>query len=451
MNIAMIHFRVGATDGVSLEMDKWKDSLEKLGHHVIYIAAEENNAKAHVIKEMSIYGEKHKTFFHNCYESLDDYERDVDLMHDIDHHADLIKTKLIQIIKNERIDLIIPNNVSSLGLNLAVGKAISDVIDETKVKVIYHHHDFYWERERYGHPTTPKVNEMLERYFPNTKHEATHCVINEIAKKEIKDRKNIDAIVIPNVFDFSQDLWKVDTYNKDLRERFNIKQNDIVFLQATRIEDRKAIELAIDTIEIFNRKLSSYVGMTLYNGKVITNDSKVYLILSGLNELKADKFKKLEEKINKASYDIKLINDIVESKRNEDITQKKYALWDIYTMCDFVTYPSILEGWGNQFIEAVFAKKPLLIYEYPVYLTDIKALGFDVVSLGDTHKVNDDQMVYVDHEIIEQAEIQISEILFDSTRYKDLTEKNFEIAKDKLSFKELRNILKNIISNKQIG
>ena len=34
MNIAMIHYRVGETDGVSLEMDKWKKVLEKNGHRV---------------------------------------------------------------------------------------------------------------------------------------------------------------------------------------------------------------------------------------------------------------------------------------------------------------------------------------------------------------------------------------------------------------------------------
>ena len=34
MNIAMTHFRVGETDGVSLEMDKWKTVLERNGHTV---------------------------------------------------------------------------------------------------------------------------------------------------------------------------------------------------------------------------------------------------------------------------------------------------------------------------------------------------------------------------------------------------------------------------------
>ncbi len=447
MNIAMIHFRVGATDGVSLEMDKWKDNLEKLGHHVIYIAGEAHLEEAFVIDEMSISKEKHKHLFHNCYESLDDYENGQALIDDVYNEAKIIKDKLVKIIEEQKIDLIIPNNVSSLGLNLGVGIAISDLIEETKIKVVYHHHDFYWERDRYAHPTTPKINEILNTYFPNTKLNATHCVINKIAQKEMKERKQIEAIVVPNVFDFSQPLWEIDEYNHDLRKNLNIKENDIVFLQATRIEDRKAIELAMDTIESVNQKLSTYIGKKLYNKKQVDESTKIHLLMPGLNELRRDKLDNLLSKTKKASYDIHFINDKVESKRNKKNNQKIYALWDIYPHADFVTYPSILEGWGNQFIEAMFAKKPILIYEYPVYLTDIKPLNFKVVSLGGTYALNRDYQVTVDQKIIEAASKQILDILFDEKMYQNLTEHNFEIASDKLSYERLRKDLKNIISN----
>ena len=33
--IALCHFRVGETDGVSLEMGKWRQVLERLGHEVV--------------------------------------------------------------------------------------------------------------------------------------------------------------------------------------------------------------------------------------------------------------------------------------------------------------------------------------------------------------------------------------------------------------------------------
>ncbi|MCZ7667463.1 MAG: hypothetical protein M5U34_09740 [Chloroflexi bacterium] len=39
-NIGMLHFKVGSTDGVSLEMDKWKLILEEMGHTVHYAAGD---------------------------------------------------------------------------------------------------------------------------------------------------------------------------------------------------------------------------------------------------------------------------------------------------------------------------------------------------------------------------------------------------------------------------
>ena len=49
---------------------------------------------------------------------------------------------------------------------------------------------------------------------------------------------------------------------------------------------------------------------------------------------------------------------------------------------DIVTFTSLWEGWGNQFIEGIFAMKPMVVYEYPVFKSDIKPEGYEVISLG---------------------------------------------------------------------
>jgi hypothetical protein len=55
MNIAMIHFRVGELDGVSLEMDKWRKILEeRYGHKVIYIAGTLGKSTGFSIPELSL-------------------------------------------------------------------------------------------------------------------------------------------------------------------------------------------------------------------------------------------------------------------------------------------------------------------------------------------------------------------------------------------------------------
>ncbi len=40
-------------------------------------------------------------------------------------------------------------------------------------------------------------------------------------------------------------------------------------------------------------------------------------------------------------------------------------------------------GFGNAFVEAVFAKKPIAVFEYPVFKADIKKEGYKTISFGD--------------------------------------------------------------------
>ena len=46
-----------------------------------------------------------------------------------------------------------------------------------------------------------------------------------------------------------------------------------------------------------------------------------------------------------------------------------------------VTYPSLYEGFGNAFLEAVYFHKPILVNRYSVYIVDIEPKGFEVVAM----------------------------------------------------------------------
>ena len=48
--------------------------------------------------------------------------------------------------------------------------------------------------------------------------------------------------------------------------------------------------------------------------------------------------------------------------------RKMYTLWDIYPHADFVTYPSLYEGFGNALLEAFYFKKPIMTNRYSIYV-----------------------------------------------------------------------------------
>ncbi|MFW5736836.1 MAG: glycosyl transferase family 1, partial [Halanaerobium sp.] len=116
MKIAMAHFRTGKTDGVSLEMDKWRFILEKMGHQVFYISG---TPEAEIqLEELFYKNEKNLKFVQNAYQELKDYDEEQELQTEIKAEAVLIAQKLEKNIKAAGIELLIPNNIFSLGWNL---------------------------------------------------------------------------------------------------------------------------------------------------------------------------------------------------------------------------------------------------------------------------------------------------------------------------------------------
>lgn len=249
MKIALVHFRAGETDGVSLEMAKWKRVLEKMGHDVFYISGDLYEVGGVQISTISMRNQVNLWIHRNAFEKLSVDEK----------FFIRIFQKYVQQIRSELeakappADIFIVNNIFSLGFNLAAAVAIDQYARENKVKVVGHHHDFYWERERYSNSQMGFVEKILDDYFPPKNSNMVHVTINNIARNELISRKGVNSFVIPNVFDFDQPQWVIDDYNRDLRGKLGISDKDFVLLHATRIVERKAIEIAMDFAEYLQK------------------------------------------------------------------------------------------------------------------------------------------------------------------------------------------------------
>ena len=437
-----MHYRIFETDGVSLEMEKWAKVLENQGHKVYFIGG--NETEDHLwLPSLNYIDEATKELNRSCYETLGNYS-EIGLEEEILRRSQEFSKEMIDLIKTYKIDTIIPNNIFSLGIHLHCAIGLYKAIEVTGIKVIGHHHDFYFEREYYGHPTTKFVARTLEQYYPPTTYEAMkHVVINSSAKDHLKARLGISGTVVPNVFDFEMPQWQVDDFNKDFRRSLGIKEEDIVLLQATRVTNRKAIELAIDVVARMNQTLyrRKLMATLLYDGRKFTEESKIILLLVGLHEGLDDYENKLIAHAQELGIEMLMNPEVVGNERGIVEGSKMYSLWDAYTSCDFITYPSIFEGWGNQFLEAVFAKKPLLIFDYSVYQSDIKPGGFDVISLGDRYDVSGKGLVKVPQGIVDKAGGEIIQLLTNQKKYKQVVESNFSKGKKFFSYDVLGELL----------
>ena len=440
VRVGLCHYKVGGTDGVSLEMEKWKAALERLGHQAVLCGGDLGTAEGHQIDELYHHRPDTERIRYNAFKRLRDWSEG-ELVANILALADRIEGKLAEFVDHYAIDVLVPNNIWSLDGNLAAAIAFARVVKAKKIPAVGHHHDFFWEWFRGNRPTCGAVSRLVGEVLPPEDEGIGHLVINKIAQGQLRRRRGLEAQVVPNVLDFSAPKWEIDDYNSDFRDRIGVDARDVLVLQATRVVTRKGIELAIDLVAELSRPryLSQLHRAGLYDGRPFGPENRIVLVLAGYSEDPSGEYlERLKQKAKAAGIEIRYISELVRARRTYEGGEKRYSLWDCYAHADLVTYPSYYEGWGNQFLEAVFARLPLVVFEYPVYKTDIKEKGFRVISLGDRITGRDELgLVQVDKKVLSRAAQGAVRALTDPVEREQMVEHNFRLGREHYSLDSL--------------
>ena len=444
--IGIFHYKVGGTDGVSLEINKWKRVLEEMGHTVHLCAGDLGTVEGTLIEELYHHRPDVEQLNHNTFWQLSDFAGETEYRAEVERLTGIIERKVRDFVAEKGIDLLIPQNVWSVAISPPVAIALARVMRDLQLPALAHHHDFYWERTSGVALTCGTAIEIADKYLPPRDPLIRHVVINSLAQRELAQRKGIEASVVPNVFDFDGPGWQVDDYNRDFRARIGLGPNDVLILQATRIVQRKGIELAVDFVQALGspERRARLRQRGLYDGRPFDDEGRIVLVLAGYAEDDVTRryVNLLRQKVERAGIDALFIGDMVGGQRQMRGGEKIYSLWDTYVYADFVTYPSLWEGWGNQFLEALRGHLPLMLFEYPVYRADIGDQGFRVVSLGDEIQGRDDTgLVQVRPEVIEGAADQALELLTDARLRRETVEHNFQVARQHYSLGALRGYL----------
>lgn len=440
--IGIFHYQVGRTDGVSLELEKWQHIFEELGYKVHLCAGDLGSAQGTLIEEMYHHLPEIERLSYNTFKELLDFDAE-GYKKELYYWANILEERFREFVQEKNIDFLVPQNMWCVGANPAVAIALERIRREFDLPALAHNHDFYWERSEGVALTCSAAIELADKYLPPRSPKIKHVVINSLSQQELAERKGVKSTIVPNTFDFESPPWQADDYNSDFRERIGLKENDIFLLQATRIVARKGIELALDFAKALNsssRRLQ-FKAKGLYNGRTFTDDSRVVLVLAGYDrdDVGGEYIEKLRHKAEEESIDMIHVGDLIGHGRQIRSGEKFYSLWDSYVFADFVTYPSLWEGWGNQFLEALRARLPIMLFEYPVYKADIKEKGFRVVSLGSSvNEYNPQGLAQVAPQAIESATDQAVELLTNRTLRQEVVEHNFQLGRQNYSMDALR-------------
>lgn len=358
--IGFISTRFHGTDGVTLETRKWAQILEGMGHSSFWMAGllDAPPAASH---EVPLAFFNHPEVAAVQEKLFGVATRTRETTNQIFALKERLKDELYRFIAKFDLEVLVPENILAIPMHVPLGLAMTEVIAETGLPVIAHHHDFSWERERF---TLNAVNDYLQAAFPPLHFRLEHVVINSMAQKELARRYGVASQIIPNVLDFETPPPGIDSYNADLRREVGLRDDDILVLQPTRVVARKGIEHAIELV----RRLG---------------DPRVKLVISHpAGDEGGGYMQMLRERIADAGITVLFIADRVGEGRGRDAAGRKiYTLADVYPHADLVTYPSHYEGFGNAFLEAIYFRKPVVVNMYTVYSRDLDPLGFKTIEM----------------------------------------------------------------------
>jgi len=408
--IGFVSTRFAGTDGVTLEAAKWAEVFEQNGHRCYWFAGKlENDADRSLLVPEAFFQDEKISWINS--QIFGQKRRTPEVTRAIHELRSYIKYKLHEFIHRFEIDLLVAENALAIPMHVPLGLALTEVIAETQIPTIAHHHDFCWERIRFS---VNAVSDYIRMAFPPHLPRIAHVVINSDAQQQLAHRTGISSTVIPNVIDFENPPLFDSNGSRVFRESIGLDSDDTILLQPTRIIQRKGVEYAIELVQALK-------------------DPRCKLVVT--HEAGDEGFEYVEwlkEHACEHQVDLRLIKTRNGEPVEEKNGQPVYSLWDYYPHADFITYPSLYEGFGNAFLEAIYFRKPILVNRYANFVRDIEPLGFDLAVMDG----------YVSRKTVQA----VAEVLRSGRRKEKMVNTNYAVAAKHYSYHVLRNYLNTIMS-----
>ena len=392
MKAGIFHYKMG-TDGVSLEIRKRAKILKKLGLKPYFIAGEGD--ADFIIPEISTANRSIMRFNSYAFDGEDE-NKVKKIFNRLERKAEKNLSKVFEELKP---GFIIVHNMFSMAYNLPASYALMRIIQQRNIKTEAVHHDFWWDRKIFKSHLFFIRDLMLDILPPNIPQIVSHVVINSIERERLLRRRGIKAKIFGDLFEFEEP----DGHSKEKIKKLLKLKSEVIFLQATRIVKRKAIEVSIDLVSEF-KKISEKNAVI-----VLTNPPEKYIDREYLEVLK--------------EYAKERGVKLIEAYR----IAKSLAFFEFYKIADFALYPTVKEGFGNQFLEATYYKVLPIVFEYEVFRKDLKKEGYKYISLGQRYK-SANGMVKISEKRLHKAAKKVLYYIKHPKRYKEAVEMNYRIA-----------------------
>jgi glycosyltransferase involved in cell wall biosynthesis len=396
LNIGMISTRFNGLDGVSLESAKVADVLQSAGHTVTWFAGElgERFQPGMVHDRAHFATEANRQLEAACFGTS---TRSPAITLALREATDELKVALRSFLEAFQVDVVIAQNVLCLPMQLPLGMALTEVLAETGLPVVAHHHDFSWERERFAIHAVPDI---LGAAFPPMLRRMRHVVIQSSAAEELRRRRGVEATVLPNVMDFERGPGQASDGTR-FRARAGLAPDDILLLQPTRVIPRKGIEITIDL------------------AGALDDDRVKVVITHPEGDEGHDYGRALRDQAARLGVDLRYVPVMP-----GEAVPGQLLLADAYAAADLVCFPSLYEGFGNALIEALFYRRPVFVNRYSAYVSDIAPAGVRCIEVGGG----------VDPLAVDE----VQRLLADPASWSEIVEHNYQVGREHFSYATVR-------------
>jgi len=412
LSFGFVSTRFAGTDGVSLETQKWVDVLKAKGCDIYYMAGELDTELeiSHLVPKAYF---QHEEILEVQRPLFSEERRSRTITQKIHSLKEELRDAIQCFFEKFHFDILVVQNALAIPVNIPLGLALTEFIIESRIPTIAHHHDFYWERQRFH---SFAAMDYLKAAFPPDQPNIQHVVINSLAGQELARRTGASWTLVPNIMDFKMLPQEIDDYNRDVRSEIGLDDGSYIILQPTRLVSRKGIETSI---ELVNRLRFPKCALVIPHEA--GDEGFAYR-------------QRVEDYAKFLGVDLRIIPDRIAKVRGLGPDgRKRYTLWDFYPHADLISYPSIYEGYGNAFVEAIYFRKPILVNRYQIFEADIEPKGFKVISFDG----------FITSETVEQ----VKQILNNPDQLAQMAETNYMLGWRYLSFEMLEEKLEALLAN----